>query len=148
MKIFLVMETCDGELSVNFATTDKKAALECLFRCANENGVIPSEHLKREYENVMGEKVVGYKSDDENEAEYDDTYSVELFETELSGDVLKGVEEALEHASRSCHHPACECKGEYLSFPERYCTCHVQKNAVMLAALKGCDVSALAHLKL
>ena len=43
---------------------------------------------------------------------------------------------ALHHAASSCHHPACECKGERLSFPERYCTCHVQKAKKALELLE------------
>ncbi len=45
--------------------------------------------------------------------------------------------EALEHAAMSCHHPACKCKGEYASQPERYCTCHVQKARQALAQAEG-----------
>ena len=44
---------------------------------------------------------------------------------------------ALEHAAMSCHHPACKCKGEYASQPERYCTCHVQKARQALAQAEG-----------
>ena len=45
--------------------------------------------------------------------------------------------EALEHAAMSCHHPACKCKGEYASQPERYCTCHVQKARQAIAQAEG-----------
>jgi hypothetical protein len=45
--------------------------------------------------------------------------------------------EALQHAAMSYHHPACSCKGEYASQPERYCTCHVQKARQALAQAEG-----------
>ena len=51
--------------------------------------------------------------------------------------------EALEHAAMSCHHPACKCKGEYASQPERYCTCHVQKARQALAQAEGRQACAI-----
>jgi len=44
---------------------------------------------------------------------------------------------ALQHASMSEHHPACKAHGERSGFPERYCTCHVQKAKVVLAKIEG-----------
>jgi len=40
---------------------------------------------------------------------------------------------ACEHASKSIHHPACKCHGEYSANPETYCTCHVYKAQKALA---------------
>lgn len=47
------------------------------------------------------------------------------------------IHEALSHAAQSCHHPACKCRGEYSAFPERYCTCHVQKARVAVKFTEG-----------
>ena len=44
---------------------------------------------------------------------------------------------ALQHASMSEHHPACKAHGERSGFPERYCTCHVQKAKAVLAKIEG-----------
>ena len=44
---------------------------------------------------------------------------------------------AAEHSAKSCHHPACKATGEYAANPEQYCTCHVQKARIAMAALKN-----------
>jgi hypothetical protein len=49
----------------------------------------------------------------------------------------KDLLKACEHAAMSEHHPACKCHGEYAAFPDRYCTCHVQKARVAVAKAKG-----------
>ena len=45
--------------------------------------------------------------------------------------------EALQHAATSEHHPACKARGEKSAFPERYCTCHVQKARVAINKATG-----------
>ena len=41
---------------------------------------------------------------------------------------------AAEHAAKSFHHPSCKARGEYSGRPDLYCSCHVQKALMALAA--------------
>lgn len=56
----------------------------------------------------------------------------------VAGDLLA----ACRKAAMSCHHPACNCKGENSANPERYCTCHVQVARAAIAAAEADDQPA------
>lgn len=54
--------------------------------------------------------------------------------------------EACDHAAKSYHHPACKCKGERSAWPERYCTCHVQKCRAAVEAFRNRPASKIVNL--
>lgn len=77
--------------------------------------------------------------DPEDGVDYSGWWSIKTVEPEdklIDASVMNDVVEALTQASKSDHASNCECKGEHLSMPHKYCTCHVRQALIALDRLK------------
>jgi len=72
--MYIVIETCDDNTTVNLLTTDEQKARRRLFDLAVENEVI--NESKHELKSVLAGTITAYR---------DDEYTVEILEAEQEG---------------------------------------------------------------